>query len=29
VESLTIKGNYSKEDPRTELTFIYWKEAVL
>lgn len=23
VESLTIKGNYSKEDPRTEITFIY------
>jgi Holliday junction resolvase RusA-like endonuclease len=23
VESLTIKGNYSKENPRTEITFIY------
>jgi len=23
VESLTIKGNYSKDDPRTEITFIY------
>ena len=23
VESLTIKGNYSKEDPRTEITFLY------
>jgi hypothetical protein len=25
VESLTIKGNYSKEDPRTEISFIYVK----
>jgi len=23
VESLTIKGNYSKENPRTEISFIY------
>jgi len=23
VQSLTIKGNYCKEDPRTEITFIY------
>lgn len=23
VESLTIKGNYSKENPRTEITFVY------
>lgn len=23
VESLTIKGNYSREDPRTEITFLY------
>jgi len=23
VESLTIKGNYSKEDPRTEIVFIF------
>lgn len=23
VESLTIKGNYSKENPRTEITFLY------
>ena len=23
VESLTIKGNYSKDDPRTEISFIY------
>jgi Holliday junction resolvase RusA-like endonuclease len=23
VESLTIKGNYDKENPRTEITFVY------
>jgi len=26
VESLTIRGDYSKENPRTEISFVYREE---